>query len=110
MEKDFIKKSLGTLVENIDTVEGVLEQLSTIIEEKKKSSLSVKLEAEVFTERELEVLQLISDGFTNDEIANKIFLSRRTIESHRKNLIEKTNCRNSVQLVKYAVLNNIIIK
>ena len=60
------------------------------------------------SERELEVLQLISDGYTNVEIADKLFLSKRTVEGHRQNLIEKTKVRNSASLIKYAVANGLV--
>lgn len=60
------------------------------------------------SEREMEVLQLIGDGYTNNEIAEKLFLSKRTVEGHRQNLIDKTHVKNSAQLVKYAVKNGLI--
>lgn len=58
--------------------------------------------------RELEVLNLISDGYTNAEIAQMLFTSKRTIETHRQNLLEKTKTKNTASLIKYAVLNGII--
>jgi len=60
------------------------------------------------SKREVEVLALVSEGFTNQEIADKLFTSKRTIESHRQNLIEKTGARNTAALIRYAVLNSII--
>ncbi|MFD2555000.1 response regulator transcription factor [Sphingobacterium tabacisoli] len=60
------------------------------------------------SEREVEVLQLISDGYTNVEIADKLFLSKRTVEGHRQNLIEKTGVKNSASLIKYAVVNRLV--
>lgn len=60
------------------------------------------------SDRELEVLQLISDGYTNVEIADKLFLSKRTVEGHRQNLIEKTGVKNSASLIKYAVVNRLV--
>lgn len=60
------------------------------------------------SKRELEILGLIADGFTNDEIADKTFRSRRTVESHRKNLIEKTGTKNTASLIKFAILNGLI--
>ena len=56
-----------------------------------------------FTKREMEVLKLISDGFTNNEIADKLFTSRRTVEGHRQSLIEKTGVPNSAALIMHAV-------
>jgi two-component system response regulator NreC len=58
--------------------------------------------------RELEVLQLISQGLTNNEIAEKIFTSRRTVETHRKMLIEKTKTKNTAALIKFAMINKLI--
>lgn len=51
------------------------------------------------TERELLVLELISEGFTNGEIADRIFLSKRTVEGHRQHLMEKTKTKNTADLV-----------
>lgn len=61
-----------------------------------------------FSKRELEILNLIAEGFTNQEIANRLFTSRRTVEGHRQALINKTGARNTPALVKFAVLNGII--
>lgn len=66
------------------------------------------LDNEDISERELEVLSLIAEGYTNNEIAEKLFLSKRTIEGHRQNLIDKTGTKNSASLIKYAVLNGLI--
>jgi DNA-binding NarL/FixJ family response regulator len=60
------------------------------------------------TEREMIVLKLISEGLTNNEIANKTFTSRRTVETHRKNILEKTKTKNTAALIKFAILNRII--
>lgn len=61
-----------------------------------------------FTKRELEVLKLIAEGFTNNEIADKLFTSRRTVEGHRQSLIEKTGVSNSAALIMHAFRNGII--
>ncbi|SHJ67248.1 two component transcriptional regulator, LuxR family [Hymenobacter daecheongensis DSM 21074] len=58
--------------------------------------------------RELEVLKLIAEGLTNAEIADKLFTSKRTIETHRQNIIEKTQAKNTAALVKYAVNQGLI--
>lgn len=60
------------------------------------------------SKREIEVLSLMAEGLTNNEIADKLFTSRRTVETHRKNLIEKTESKNTAALIKYAVLHGII--
>ncbi|WP_400193536.1 response regulator [Hymenobacter sp. B81] len=53
--------------------------------------------------RETEVLRLIAEGLTNAEIADKLFTSKRTIETHRQNIIEKTQAKNTAALIKYAM-------
>ncbi len=60
------------------------------------------------SKRELEVLQQIAEGLTNNEIAVKLFTSRRTVETHRMNLIEKTKSKNTAALIKFAILNGYI--
>lgn len=60
------------------------------------------------SQREEEVLHLIADGFTNQEIADKLFTSRRTVEGHRQNLLEKTRTKNTATLIRYAIRNSII--
>jgi len=62
-----------------------------------------------FSEREINVLTLISEGLTNQEIADKLFLSRRTVESQREALISKTGTKNSASLVRFAMKNGYIL-
>lgn len=61
-----------------------------------------------FTERELEVLQYLCKGFTANEIAGKLFRSLKTIESHRSKLLEKTNTKNTINLVLFAIKNKVV--
>jgi len=51
--------------------------------------------------REVEVLGLIMQGFTNNEIADKLFISYETVKSHRKNILEKTGAKNTAALINY---------
>ena len=69
----------------------------------KKNKLSEHLSA-----REIEILRLICEEHTNKEIAQKLFLSTRTIEGHRNRMLLKTQSKNTAGLVLYAVINNII--
>ena len=57
------------------------------------------------TSRELEVLQQICMGLNNEEIAKKLFISPKTIKSHRSNLLEKTGCKNTPALILLAIKN-----
>jgi DNA-binding NarL/FixJ family response regulator len=65
-------------------------------------------EQESLSKRELEVLHLIAEGYTNAEIAEKLFNSKRTIETHRQNMLEKTKCKNTASLIKYAVKKGLV--
>jgi DNA-binding NarL/FixJ family response regulator len=61
-----------------------------------------EITSKLLTQREREVLQLVANGLTNGEIADKLFTSKRTIETHRQNLIAKTGAKNTAALVLYA--------
>lgn len=61
-----------------------------------------------FSQREIEILTLISQGFTNFQISEKLFASKRTIENYRQALIDKTGSRNIIALVRFALLNGLI--
>ncbi|HVV03461.1 MAG TPA: response regulator transcription factor [Puia sp.] len=63
---------------------------------------------EILSRRELEVLKLICREYSNAEIADKLFLSVSTVETHRKNLIAKLGVNNTVGLVKFALRNKLI--
>jgi DNA-binding NarL/FixJ family response regulator len=61
-----------------------------------------------FTRREKEILQLICDGLSNKEIADKLFISERTVIGHKSNLLAKTDCKSSVGLLSYAIRNKLV--
>ncbi len=63
---------------------------------------------EILSKREIEILKLICKEFSNQEIAEKLFLSISTVETHRKNLIAKLGVNNTVGLVKFAIKNNLV--
>lgn len=60
------------------------------------------------TRREKEVLELICTGYSNQEISEKLFISQRTVERHRSSLLFKTDSKNSVSLVVYAIKNGLV--
>lgn len=62
----------------------------------------------LITRRESEILKLIADGFTNQVIAEKLFISPSTVDTHRKNMLIKFNAKNSAALVKTAISRGII--
>lgn len=58
--------------------------------------------------REMEILQLISDGLTTKEISDQLFISKRTVEGHRQNLLTKVGAKNVAELIKFAVVNRLV--
>ncbi|MBN1252299.1 MAG: response regulator transcription factor [Bacteroidales bacterium] len=60
------------------------------------------------TNREIEVIKLISDGYSYNKIAEKLFISSRTVETHRNNILEKLDLKNNIELVRYAITNKIV--
>lgn len=99
------------LLKAIDTVYGGTTFLDRPIEHAilqqtisgKRTSVAIKL-----TKRESEILTLIANEYSNQEIAEKLFLSVRTVESHRHSLNQKLNIKNSAGLVKEAYLRGLI--
>jgi DNA-binding NarL/FixJ family response regulator len=65
-------------------------------------------EAVSITERELEVITLIADGYTNVEIAEKLLLSPHTVNTHRKNILQKLGVNNTAAIVMYAVKTQLV--
>jgi len=83
----------------------LLRKIINSIGHKNNSKTSAKA---LITERELEVLKLLCAGFTTDEIGEKLFISPKTVKSHRSNLLEKTNCKNTPEMIIFALKNKYI--
>lgn len=60
------------------------------------------------SEREIEILELICKGLSNQEIGEKLFISKRTVDKHRSNILDKTGANNTASLVMYSIKNGII--
>ena len=73
-----------------------------------KSDSSEKDSKILLTTREVEIIRLIANDLTNNEIADKLFISLRTVETHRRNLMQKLNVKTVVSLIRYAIKNDII--
>ena len=80
--------------------------LATFKENVTKQKSLFDIEDEL-SEREKDVVRLICQEFTNKEIAEKLFISQRTVESHRQRIIDKLGVKNTVGIVIYAVINDI---
>ncbi|MFA6945961.1 MAG: response regulator transcription factor [Pedobacter sp.] len=113
-QQSFIQKMMangasGYVLKNA-TQEELMEAIQavaigkTYLSDEAASSLReyVKSEIPVITRREKEVLELIADGMTNNEIAQKLFISTTTVDSHRKNLLAKFDAKNTALLIRTA--------
>ena len=67
-----------------------------------------RLEKGQLSEREIEILVGICQGLSTQEIADKLFISKRTVDKHRANILEKSGCKNTASLVVYAIKNHLV--
>jgi DNA-binding NarL/FixJ family response regulator len=97
------------LIKAIHTVNGgdifFSGEVGQALQQYQKSSMT---ELPILTPREKEILELIAEGYTNPQIAAKIFLSQFTVDSHRKNLLAKLNVKNTASLIRLAVERKLI--
>jgi two-component system response regulator NreC len=82
--------------------------LRDLIEEKPKSLNSLHKQSEPLTPREVDVLKLIVQGYTNRQVGEELNISVRTVEGHRANLYSKLGLRSRVELVRYARENGLL--
>jgi DNA-binding NarL/FixJ family response regulator len=69
---------------------------------------TVSSDEDALSEREIEILVEVCRGLSNQEIADKLFISKRTVDKHRANILEKTGCKNTANLVVYAIKNRLV--
>ncbi|WP_299261777.1 response regulator transcription factor [uncultured Aquimarina sp.] len=102
-EKEELLKAIQTILKGEKYFSREIKDIYMENKFSKKKDEEVKL-----TQREIDVITLIAQEFTTQEIADKLFLSKHTIESYRKNLIAKLSVRNLAGLTKYAMKMNYI--
>ena len=113
-QQSFVQKMMDNGASGYVLKNATQEELITAIETVIKGKTYLSIEATdtlrkdngapiVLTRREKEVLELIADGMTNAEIAEKLFISVTTVDTHRKNLLAKMEAKNTASLVKIAV-------
>ncbi|MEI6346598.1 MAG: response regulator transcription factor [Bacteroidota bacterium] len=73
----------------------------------KKSNLETKT-VESLTTREREILKLYAEGYSNQEIADKLCISNRTVDAHKNNIMQKFEFKSTVDMVKFAIKNDIV--
>ncbi len=83
------------------------ELLQNLINSLKSAPKSKEVHTEL-SEREMEILILICQGLSNQEIGDKLFISKRTVDKHRANILEKSESKNTAQLVVYAIKNKLV--
>jgi len=122
----FAQGASGYLVKNVEAEEMIFclnhvakgarylcQELSISLIEKEidqhnSTAHSINPLALEMSSREMEILELLGEGYTNLEISKKLFLSKRTVEGHRQNLIDKTKSKNTPALIKFAIKNGLI--
>lgn len=82
--------------------------LNRYISSLKSDDLSQNANLESLSSRQVEILKLWGESYTNQEIADKFFISVRTVESHKNHIMQKLNLKSTVDMVKFAIKNNII--
>ncbi|MAE82295.1 MAG: DNA-binding response regulator [Flammeovirgaceae bacterium] len=102
------KDSHNELINAIYSIKSGKTYLSSDVNSILIKGLNGEGEQKLLTDREREILKLISKEFTNKQIAEELFISERTVETHRKNIFRKTGTNNLVGLIKYAYANNLI--
>ena len=73
-----------------------------------RSRAGERLQSELLTPREEEIVKLIAEAHTNDEIAEMLFISKKTVERHRANILEKLGMRDRVELTRYAIRRGLV--
>lgn len=88
------------------------KEMQRWLKELESSGKSEKLKADgksTLTEREISILKLFCEGLTYKEIGRRLFISPRTVETHKKNILEKLRLKSTADMVKYAFHNRLII-
>lgn len=117
-ERSYISRMIengasGYLMKNASETE-IWEAIETVMSGKMYLSVSMEksnnnhAEIPAITKREKEILSLISEGYTTNQMAEKLFISPLTVESHRKNLLMKLNVNNTASLIRTAVTMNLV--
>ena len=82
--------------------------LGSLTRNMSRLAVGVEEDDDALSDREIEILVEVCRGLSNQEIADKLFISKRTVDKHRANILEKTGCRNTANLVVYAIKNRLV--
>lgn len=102
--------AIGEVIEAIDQVmtEGSYFSPQLLMSITRHMHFENSTENDPLSEREKEILVAICRGLSNQEIADELFISKRTVDKHRANILEKTECKNTAALVVYAIRTGIV--
>ncbi len=106
--KEELEKGIRTICKgetffSTDVTMSLLNQSSEITQEKE-----LPQEIKDLTEREIEILKLVAEGYSNKEIGERLFISHRTVDTHRTNLMKKMNVHNVAGLIRFALKSGLV--
>jgi DNA-binding NarL/FixJ family response regulator len=87
----------------------IVEQFSNFPEFLANRSIPLKMIYPGFSPREAEVLDLLAQGYSSREISTKLFVSEKTIETHRKSLVEKAGVKNTAELIRFVSVRGLLL-
>lgn len=110
MNKNSDKKEILLAINKVMNGEKYIspEINSNLINQIAKSQIQIEETEKVLSAREIEIIKLIAEGNTNKEIAEKLFLSTLTVNTHRKNILSKLQIKNTASLIKFAIESKLI--
>ncbi|KAF2517463.1 response regulator transcription factor [Flavobacterium salilacus subsp. salilacus] len=111
--KNTTPKELLTTINEVQNIgyyynDYVMKVIQEYLISPRKKTVKSRFDDEQLTKREIQVLKLICKQYSGQEIANELCLSARTVEGHRNNLLRKTECKNMVGLIIYAIQNDFV--
>ena len=112
---DDLMKQFGMSDQDLDNMENRMESMMEELGDSNPLSMMMNMTQggedapdEELSAREREILVAVCRGLSNQEIADELFISKRTVDKHRANILEKTGCKNTASLVVYAIRNGIV--
>lgn len=114
LPKDAMRDELVNAIEQVFNGQEYLSKsipntiLMKFINKSKEGSIGETKNVSALTKRELEILRYIAEGYHYKEIGEKLFISARTVETHKNNIMQKLDLKSTIELVKYAIKNRVI--
>jgi two-component system response regulator NreC len=106
--KNCSQEELITAIQKVAAGQSYFSTDVTLALLKPANSSNPEIRNELLTDRETEILKLIAAGYSNKEIGDKLFISHRTVDTHRTNLMKKLDVSNIAGLISYAIKNGIV--